>query len=202
MVLGWWALLGLCTCLRVAGLWLQPLPVLAAQQRCSRAKAMLGTQKESSHHGEPGAAIRVKQADFGEPGPKRRATANKLVVILVLGWCSGFGSAVAIGDLVQLLPGGRVPPRRPDPASLARRRPQTIMVYWRALLQFLVWVASLGFTYRSPIEFDDLSVDWRFLSQVSKAVFAHAVSAVEMAVPTTRGLLTWSHAIMRDLVLA
>ena len=132
---------------------------------------------------------------------KRRGAGRFLLLLLWAGCCQK-GSAVTLDTLVRLLPGGRLPPRRPDPASLHRRRPETLVVYRRALTQFMHWIEAYNLVFETPYEVDDLLVEWRFQEQISKAVFAHAVSAVEIAVPTLKGQLSWSHAIMRDLVLA
>ena len=79
--------------------------------------------------------------------------------------------------------------------------PQTIVVYQKAVRLFLAWVVEHQLVLGSLYELDDLLVEWRFMMNISKAIFAHAVAAIEVAIPGAKACLPWAHAVMKDLIL-
>ena len=92
----------------------------------------------------------------------------------------------------------REPPLRPAPISILRRTETTVVSYRRAVQKFLTWCALLSLCYHNEYELDDLLVEWLTMQNVSKAVFAHAIAGVELAIPTCKGQLSWSRQVLKD----
>ena len=111
-------------------------------------------------------------------------------------------SAGPLEQILRLLPAARPPPLRLDPSAVERRRPETIRVYRRALGIFTVWLQRHGLEVDSAFALDDLLVEWRLAENIGRATFAHAVAAAELANPQFKGMLSWTHQVQKDLVLA
>jgi hypothetical protein len=65
--------------------------------------------------------------------------------------------------------------------SCRRCREGIVQSYRHALLTFLVWVNSWQLRLETVVELDELK--WQDLCTISRPVFGHAVSAVEMVIP-------------------
>lgn len=89
-------------------------------------------------------------------------------------------------------------PLRADPTSLARRLPTTIAIYRKAIGLFVSWCASHGVSPSDPCETDDLLVEWKNAACITKSNFANAIAGAELAIPSLKGMLTWSRQILND----
>ena len=66
-------------------------------------------------------------------------------------------------------------------------------------MRFLSWCASHGVVARDAEEVDDLLVEYRAATNLSKGLFAHTLAAVELAIPVYKGALPWSKAVLTDM---
>ena len=88
---------------------------------------------------------------------------------------------------------------RVDPHSLARRKDSTLVAYRRVLNLFLFWCSWNNVEPRSADELDDLIVEWKNATGVSKAHLGQLISCVELVLPKTKGSLRWARSVLNDI---
>ena len=86
-------------------------------------------------------------------------------------------------------------PRRLDPNHAARVREQTLEVYRKSGRQFADWAADLNYEPQDAAEWDDLLVEWKNESGVTRSHFEATVASLEFFMPRLRGQLAWAHAV-------
>ena len=89
-------------------------------------------------------------------------------------------------------------PRRLDATSLEKVKPHTLVTYRAAALKFVNWLELNGFVPCGPEQWDDLLVEYKNDTQLTKCKFEYAVAAVEFVFPRLRRKLAWSHSIIES----
>ena len=87
-------------------------------------------------------------------------------------------------------------PRRLVPQHGAKIKASSHRRYQAATGKLVTWLSFNGYMPRTPGEWDDLIVEWRYDADVSKTVFEGALAGVEFILPHLRGQLNWAHAVI------
>ena len=83
-----------------------------------------------------------------------------------------------------------------DPLQTAKFQDSFLVRYRKSIRLFLEFLRTNNFQVRSVGELDDLLVDYKNASAVSKSLFEATVAAAELCWPPAKGNLPWARAVL------
>ena len=90
-------------------------------------------------------------------------------------------------------------PRRLDPHQQGKVQEQTLVRYRGAAQPFVRWLEENGFFPQTASEWDDLLVEFKNATNLTRPAFEQLVSCVEFVHPRYKGELSWAHAVIKGM---